>query len=233
MIIRTAVLLLFYAGIILCLIPGLLFAAGLGLRETLVRIGKWAMGASRAVLGLRVDVFGRVPESEDGPFVYMSNHVSLLDGPLLFRLIRGPVRVIMKTSLFRIPVVGLAMKIIGFIPVDRSGTRSGRAAIGRAAEAIKEKGYSFLIFPEGTRSLDGRLQTLRRGGFFLAREAGVPIAPVSIEGTFEIMPKGRLVPGKGSIRVFFHPPVADPEPGSSDFEAWMSAVRERLSSFPA
>ncbi len=90
-----------------------------------------------------------------------------------------------------------------------------------------------LIFPEGTRSLDGRLQTLRRGGFFLAREAGVLIAPVSIEGTFEIMPKGRLVPGKGSIRVFFHPPVADPEPGSSDFEAWMSAVRERLSSFPA
>jgi len=232
MIVRTAVLLFFYVLIVLCIIPVLLIAMLFGLREFLVNIGKGAMRVSRAILGLRLDVEGRDQASEAGPFVYMSNHASMLDGPLLFLLIRRPVRVIMKSSIFRIPVVGLGMKYVGFVPVDRSGTSGGRAAIARAAAMMKEKGYSFLIFPEGTRSRNGELQAFRRGGFFLAREAGVPIVPVSIRGTFELMPKKRLVPRNGTVRVVFHPPVFPPEPWAGDLGAWMSAVRERLLPVP-
>jgi 1-acyl-sn-glycerol-3-phosphate acyltransferase len=156
----------------------------------------------------------------------------MLDGPLLFLFIRRPVRVIMKSSIFRIPVIGLGMKYVGFVPVDRSGTSGGRVAIARAAAMIKKKGSSFLIFPEGTRSRTGELQAFRRGGFFLAREANVPIVPVSIRGTFELMPKKRLVPRKGTVRVVFHPPVSAPESGTGDLGTWMNTVRERLSSLP-
>ena len=232
MIFRTAVLLLFCVLLVLCLIPLLFLAIPFGIREPLVNLGKWAMRASRFILGLRVEVEGRDQALEAGAFVYMSNHASMLDGPLLFLLIRRPVRVIMKSSIFRIPIVGLGMKYVGFVPVDRSGTRGGRVAIARAAAMIKKKGYSFLIFPEGTRSRTGELQAFRRGGFFLAREANVPIVPVSIRGTFELMPKKRLVPRKGTVRVVFHPPVSAPESGTGDLGTWMNTVRERLSSLP-
>lgn len=232
MIFRTAVLLLFCILLVLCLIPLLFLAIPFGIREPLVNLGKWAMRVSRFILGLRVEVEGRDQAPEAGAFVYMSNHASMLDGPLLFLLIRRPVRVIMKSSIFRIPVIGLGMKYVGFVPVDRSGTSGGRVAIARAAAMIKKKGYSFLIFPEGTRSRTGELQAFRRGGFFLAREANVPIVPVSIRGTFELMPKKRLVPRKGTVRVVFHPPVSAPESGTGDLGTWMNTVRERLSSLP-
>ena len=72
---------------------------------------------------------------------------------------------------------------------------------------MREKGYSFLIFPEGTRSVDGRLHRFRRGGFFLAIAGGAPIVPVTIRGTFELMPKGRFGAKRGNVSVVFHPPV--------------------------
>ncbi|MCX6567091.1 MAG: lysophospholipid acyltransferase family protein [Candidatus Aminicenantes bacterium] len=232
MIVRTAVLLLFYSALVLCLIPLLFLAMPFGIREPLVNLGKWAMRASRIILGLRVDVEGRDQAPGAGPFVYMSNHLSLLDGPLLYMLIRRPVRVILKSSIFRLPVVGFGMRYVGFVPVDRRGTNGGRAAIARAAVMMKEKGYSFLVFPEGTRSRTGELQAFRRGGFFLARTADAPIVPVSIRGTFKLMPKGKIIPRKGTIRVVFHPPVSAPESGTGDLGAWVNAVRERILSVP-
>jgi 1-acyl-sn-glycerol-3-phosphate acyltransferase len=232
MIFRTAVLLLFYVLIGLGLIPVLLFAVVSGKREFLYGIGKGAMRASRAILGLKVDREGADPSPADGPVVYMSNHLSLLDGPLLFLAIPRHVRIIMKKSIFRIPVIGPSMRYAGFVPVDRKGRNGGRIAIEQAVEVIKDKGYSFLIFPEGTRSRTGGLQAFRRGGFFLARAAGVPIVPVSIRGTFALMPKGKAIPRKGRVRLVFHPPMPPPEAGPADLEAWMAAVRERLESVP-
>jgi len=159
----------------------------------------------------------------------MSNHASLLDGPLIFMLIRRPIRVIMKTSVFRLPVVGPGMRFVGFVPVDRRGEKTGRGALEAAARMMRDKGYSFLIFPEGTRSRTGKLQPLRRGGFFLARSAEAPIVPVSVRGTLEILPKGKLLPKKGTIRVVFHPAILFPGPSPEGMDAWMAAVRERLS----
>jgi len=232
MIFRIAALLLFYVLVILGVIPVVFLAMLFGWRELLVNIGKGAMRVSRAILGLRVDVEGHDPDPSAGPFVYMSNHLSLLDGPFIFMLIPRPVRIIMKSSIFRIPVAGLAMRYAGFVTVARKGTNGGRIAIERAAGMMKEKKYSFLIFPEGTRSRSGQLQAFRRGGFFLARAARAPIVPVSIYGTFALMPKGKMIPRRGRIRVVFHPPVPPPEAASEDLAAWMAAVRERLASVP-
>jgi 1-acyl-sn-glycerol-3-phosphate acyltransferase len=209
-IVRTAVLLLFYLLALVALILVIPGMAVFGARDALIGLGKWAMGVSRRLLGLGVEVRGREHADPAGPAVFMANHQSFLDGPLLFLLIPRPLRVIIKKSVFHVPVLGQGMRFVGFVPVDRKGARTGRAAIERSVRAMKEKGYSFLVFPEGTRSRTGVLQAFRRGGFFLALASGAPIIPVSIQGTFALMPKGRLVPRKGPIRVTFHPPQSVP-----------------------
>ncbi len=156
---------------------------------------------------MRLDISGLEHVDKKAPYVFMSNHLSAIDGPLLFMLIPQAIRVILKKESFRIPVVGQGMRLVGFVPVDRKGIRGGKRSIDRAVRMIKEKGYSFLIFPEGTRSRDGKLQPFKRGGFFLALNSQVPVAPVSIQGTFELMPKGAFFIRKGKVRVRFHPAV--------------------------
>jgi 1-acyl-sn-glycerol-3-phosphate acyltransferase len=138
----------------------------------------------------------------------MANHLSFIDGPLLFWLIPHKIRVLLKKEAFRYPVLGLGMRLAGFVPVDRRDFKSGKKSIDRASESIRKKGYSFLIFPEGTRSRDGRIQSFRRGAFFLAVNSQVPVIPVSISGSYELMPKGSFSTKKGRIKVVFHPEVS-------------------------
>jgi 1-acyl-sn-glycerol-3-phosphate acyltransferase len=118
-----------------------------------------------------------------------------------------PARVIVKRFVFRTPVLGLGMRFAGYVPLDKKGAGAGKRSIARAAQLIREKRYSFLIYPEGTRSSDGNLQPFRRGGFFLAVECGAPIVPVTIRGTFELMPRGKRLVRKGPVQITFHEPV--------------------------
>ena len=140
--------------------------------------------------------------------IFMCNHLSALDGPLLFMIIPQPIRVILKKESFRIPIIGQAMRLVGFVPVDRKGLKGGKKSIDQAAHLIKEKGFSFLIFPEGTRSRDGKLQVFKRGGFFLALNSQADVIPVSIQGTFELMPKASFFIKKGRVKIDFHPAVS-------------------------
>jgi len=115
--------------------------------------------------------------------------------------------VIVKRFVFRTPVLGLGMRFAGYVPLDKEGVGAGKRSIARAAQLIREKRYSFLVYPEGTRSSDGNLQPFRRGGFFLAVECGAPIVPVTIRGTFELMPRGKRLVRKGPVQITFHEPV--------------------------
>ncbi len=197
--------------------PGLVIAYG----RSGVRIACW-------ILGFDLAVDGRERVGPEGQFIFMANHLSLIDGPLLFLLVPRPLRVILKKSIFRIPVIGQAMAFVGFVPVDRMRTTGGQRAIAQAARLMREKGCSFLIFPEGTRSRDGRLQAFRRGGFFLALESGAAIVPISIRGTFELMPKGQKFIRRGKIRVAFHDPIPVAGLGRADIPALMGRVRDAV-----
>lgn len=223
-VIRTIVLLIFYVVLVVLLTPVMLVFWPLGIREPLLSVGKWAMGVSRRILGLKVEVEGLENVDPAKSYVFMANHVSFLDGPLLFYVIPQRVRVILKKSIFRIPVVGPGMRLVGFIPVDRKRASGGKRSIDEAARLMRERGYSFLIFPEGTRSRDGRLQPFKRGGFFLAIAAKAPIIPITIKGTFELMPKGRIFPRQGNIKVIFHRPVEVAGKTADDIPALIDEV---------
>ena len=226
--IRTFFLVLFYAVLVILLTPFILFCMLAGLRDPVIAAGQWAMRTGRRILGIRLEVSGLERLAPRTAYVYMPNHLSFLDGPMLEMLIPGAARIILKKPVLRIPIVGLAMRFVGFVPVDRKGEEGGKKSIAKAAVLMRDKGYSFLIFPEGTRSRDGKLQRFRRGGFFLALETGVPIVPVTIRGTFELMPKGQRFARKGKVWVEFHEPVPVSGRSRENMDELMDKVRRAI-----
>ena len=193
-------------------------------------IGKGVMHIGRAILGIQIHVYGLENIDRNETYVFMSNHLSFLDGPLLFMVIPRNIRFILKKEIFRIPIVGLGMKHVEFVPVDRKGIRSGKESIEKATRLIREKGYSFAIFPEGTRSRDGKMQAFKRGGFFMAVNSQKPIVPISIEGTFDLMPKGHFYIRKGKIRIQFHRPISTGGMDTDLLEKVSQSVRDVIQS---
>jgi 1-acyl-sn-glycerol-3-phosphate acyltransferase len=137
----------------------------------------------------------RVPPGR--AYVYMSNHQSHLDIPMLYATLPSPtIRMLAKKELFRIPFWGTGLRKAEFIEVDRSNHMRAIQSIEYAARLLRD-GVSIYLAPEGTRSLDGRIGKLKKGGFHLALDTGAPIVPVAIRGTINILPRGGKVMQKG------------------------------------
>jgi 1-acyl-sn-glycerol-3-phosphate acyltransferase len=163
-----------------------------------------AMKAIRLMLrmvGIRVHVEGleNVPPCV---CIFAANHISAIDPLAFIPAIPRRVAILVKKELFRIPVFGAAMKAAQFVPVDRSDRESAAASVDLSVEQLKH-GTSFAIYPEGTRSPDGRLRPLKKGVFIMAVGAGVPIVPVSIAGAQKIMQKGTWKVSAGDVTVRF------------------------------
>lgn len=158
----------------------------------------------RAV-GVRVRVKGleRIPP---GACLFTANHTSSADAPAIVGAIPRRVVILLKQSLFKWPIVGQAFQAVRFIPVNRGAREAAIASVETAAEAMKA-GQSFLIYPEGTRSPDGRLQEFKKGAVVMAIKAGVPIVPMVCTGAHHIMEKHSLVIRPGEIVVEFLEPI--------------------------
>ena len=158
----------------------------------------------RAV-GVRVRVKGteRVPP---GTCLFVANHTSSADAPAVVNAIPRRIAILLKKSLFNWPIVGQAFTLAHFIPVERSKHESAIASLEKAIEAMRE-GQSFLIYPEGTRSPDGRLQEFKKGAVVIAIKARVPIVPVACSGAHHVMEKRSLVIHPGDILVEFLDPI--------------------------
>jgi 1-acyl-sn-glycerol-3-phosphate acyltransferase len=172
---------------------------------------RWSMWIVRTGLKLgriRVEISGRenIPVR---PAIFMSNHVSNLDPPILLPLFPYRTAFFIKRSLLRIPIVGYGMRLAGFIPVDRDGRVESAKESVEAASKVLHSGVSISTFPEGTRSRDGRLLPFKKGPFYLALESGAPVVPVSIWGTEQMMTKGSVRVHPGVAHLTFHP-VVDP-----------------------
>lgn len=190
--------------------------------NVLLRVGFWIARAGLPLVGVRVVVHGleRLPR---GASIVMANHSSNLDPPVLIPLLPGRVVIYLKASLMKIPVLGYAMRLAGFIPVLRDGSVESAKAASAAAERALEQGSCLVLFPEGTRSRDGSLLPFKRGPFILAMQSRAPVVPVSIVGATRLLPKGRLLLKAGTISVTFHPPLRPAD--FPDKEELMEAVR--------
>ena len=181
--------------------------------------------------GIRVEVVGLNQVPCGAACLFMSNHVSNLDPPVLLPLIPGRTSIFLKRSLMKVPVLGYAMGLSDFIPVTRDGTTESAQRSEQLAESVLAKGIHITTFVEGTRSRDGRMLPFKKGPFYLAMESGVPCVPISISGTESMMRKGSLRIRPGKVRVIFHSAIYPIDAGSR--EALMQQVRDAIASGPA
>ncbi len=158
------------------------------------------------VSGIRVTIDGLDHLITDRPVIYMVNHQSNFDIPVLLGRLPVQFRWLAKAELFRIPILGRGMRSSGYISIDRSNRKSAMRSLTQAAETIRS-GTSVLVFPEGTRSRDGNLLPFKKGGFVLTVDAGVPVIPMTICGTWSIMPKDRLMIRPRPVNLAILPPV--------------------------
>jgi 1-acyl-sn-glycerol-3-phosphate acyltransferase len=182
----------------------------------------------RAKVDMRCDGLDNVPPGE--AFVVMSNHQSLYDIPVLFQALKRRVRMVAKTELFRVPVWGRAMRVAGFVELDRHNRAKAIASL-RAAQEELRRGTSIWIAPEGTRSETGKLQPFKKGGFHLALDSGARILPVSIVGTRDaLLARGFNVSDGAAVQVFVHSPIDPQAFGPDRKEDLMSVVRAAIDS---
>jgi 1-acyl-sn-glycerol-3-phosphate acyltransferase len=157
--------------------------------------------------GCAVKVSGQENLSPGQPYVFVCNHSSALDIPVLFKILPSNFRWIAKKELFAIPLFGWALRAAGYVPMDRSNRRASMQSLADASARIKA-GASVVIFPEGTRSRDGKLGEFKSGGFLLALSARQPVVPTLIRGANRILPPGLIFLRPGRIEVRIGRPIA-------------------------
>jgi 1-acyl-sn-glycerol-3-phosphate acyltransferase len=189
----------------------------------LYRVAMWIAHAGVRAAGIRTEIVGLENIPAGRPCIFMCNHVSNLDPPVVLPLLPGRSSVLLKKELMNIPILGRAMKMGQFVPVERGGRRdSAQASVVAAGEAL-QAGLNILVYPEGTRSRDGRLSAFKKGPFYLAMETQAPIVPIALSGTQNMMHKGSaaIVPGVARIQVL---PVVEPSQYANREET-LGAVR--------
>jgi 1-acyl-sn-glycerol-3-phosphate acyltransferase len=186
----------------------------------------WARISLR-LAGLEITVAGLERLDLSRPYVFMPNHSSFLDVLLVFAFIPQNFRSIAKEEFFAIPLMGLTVKSSGQIPLDRKSPRKGLQSIKRAAELLR-RGVSIVVFPEGTRSPDGKIHEFKTTLFVLPIRTRTPVVPVLIEGTFEALRSGSILLKHYPVKVTFLDPVSPECFSDKDRALYAEKVRRRL-----
>ncbi len=192
------------------------------------RMALWIVRSGLRLVGIRVDVVGRELVPANQACIYMSNHISNMDPPVLVGALPGRTSVFLKRSLMKIPLLGWGMKAAEFVPVDRAGKLESARESVQAASRLIASGVPITTFVEGTRSRDGRLKTFKKGPFYLAMETGAPVVPVSLWGTDSVMRVGSMKITPGVAHVRFHEPLWPRDFQTRD--ALMAATRASIAS---
>lgn len=178
---------------------------------------------------IRVDVDGDEHAEPGRSYVVVSNHQSAFDILLLYGWLDLDLKWVMKAELRKVPAIGISCEKLGHIYVDRKDRAKARQAINDALARLGD-GIGILFFPEGTRSRDGRLLPFKKGAFHTAIEQQVPVLPVTLSGTRDIMPPHSLLPFPGCTRMIIHEPIETTGLSHDDLEALMNKARDVIAS---
>jgi 1-acyl-sn-glycerol-3-phosphate acyltransferase len=190
------------------------------------RLWSWLILATTGV-AVRVEGLDEVYEGET--YIFVSNHQSIYDIPIIFSSLPFQLRIIAKQSLARFPFLGWHLSRAGHMLVDRKSPNS--ASILKRWKGLVTQGLSLLVFPEGTRSADGHVRHFKAGSFLLAMQAGLPIVPISVARSRHVMQKGRLRTCPGQVDLVIHPPIEtriDREPTVEDARRLAERVRQQI-----
>ncbi len=173
----------------------------------LYRVAMWITNAGVRAAGIKIEITGLENIPAGRSCIFMSNHVSNLDPPVVLPLLPGRCSVLLKEQLMNIPILGRAMQMGKFVPVVRGSSRgAAQMTVAAAADALRS-GLHILVYPEGTRSRDGKLSTFKKGPFFLAQETQAPILPIVVSGTQSMMHKGSYAISPGLARIQVLPAI--------------------------
>jgi 1-acyl-sn-glycerol-3-phosphate acyltransferase len=190
------------------------------------KVPRWWSSAVLWAAGIKVRVHGMENASSGVPHIFSSNHVSWFDVPSLARVLPR-YKFVAKSELFKVPIFGGGMRAAGMIEIQRENRKAAFGAYDVAAERIRS-GNSVVVFPEGTRGHAYPLRPFKKGPFVLAIAAGVPIVPIIVHGTIEIMPKGSLWVKPGTVDIHLLEPVSTTSVDYDHREALMHTVRTRM-----
>ena len=202
------------AGAVVCMVFATLTLITLPFNRNGIVFHALARGWARVLLficGVEVHVTGLDKLDRSKNYVYVSNHASLFDIPAVIGGVPDQIRIVYKRELERIPLFGWGLKWGSYIGIDRGKGTEAVRSLEKAAERIR-KGASVLLFAEGTRTTDGRLQPFKRGAFNLAIKAGVPVIPLTVNGSYHILPKRSVSVRPGRVNLLLGTPIL-PEGG--------------------
>jgi len=177
--------------------------------------------------GIAVSTRGGDAVAWNEPLIVMANHQSYFDIPVLYTALPEPFGMLAKQELFRVPIFRAAMRGLRCIPIDRGNRRQSFESLKKAAAEVRA-GNSIVVFPEGTRSDDGAIQELKKGPFYLAEMAGVPIVPVGIRGTRDALSKQGVFVRGAEVEVSIGAPLVTSQPGQAARDRLRDAVRAAL-----
>jgi 1-acyl-sn-glycerol-3-phosphate acyltransferase len=198
------------------------------------RVFHWCASAwGRALLrvaSVRLRTRGSEHLRAKSHYIYVANHASYFDIPAMLAGVPHATRIVFKKELTKVPFLGWAIKLGNYIEIDRGDSREALESLEEAARKIRE-GTSVLLFPEGTRTANGKMQPFKRGAFALAARSRVPIVPVTINGSYAVLPRNSARVTPGDIEIIFHPPlVTNRKSGKEGERELMEEVREVIAS---
>jgi 1-acyl-sn-glycerol-3-phosphate acyltransferase len=207
--------------------PGLLLAMLLKSGDIVHVLGHGGVWLGLRIAGIRCRLEGGEHLLRDRAAVYCANHESNVDPPALYHILHPRLHVLYKAEMSRLPILGRAMALAGFVPIDRGNREQATRALDHGAELLAN-GASFLIFPEGTRSRTGELLSFNKGGFRMAIKAQAPVVPVAVSGGRAAMAKGSFVIRPTIVRVRVGEPVETAGSAIENRDRIIAEVRTRI-----
>lgn len=226
-----ATALYFFVGLYIALAapPAMLWGVISGNTSLLYRLARFCVRAAGWMVGISVRVHGHNKIVPGATYVFLSNHQGNLDGPVLLHSIPRDWAALIKKEMMSLPILSLVLRQVQFVPIERTNAKKAHAGIELGAQRLLN-GKSFVAFPEGTRSRDGRLGEFKKGVFIMAIKAQAPVIPVTIRNSATVNPPGRYGMRPGCIEVVFHEAIETRGMTLDDRDRLVQLVRNAIAS---